>query len=325
MKTVLAILSHVVHGYVGNRAMLFPLQYSGWDVDAINTTDFSNHPGYGSFKGKSEDLSSIDSLLDGLTQLDIDYDLVISGYIPNPSILSLLLEKSFKNWILDPVMGDNGKLYVQDLIPPLYKEILASGNVLLTTPNQFEFELLTDHKVTDIPSLISAISTFRSIFKVANLVISSLQLEDGSLISVGVTATKIFYIPIKSVDCHFNGSGDLFAALLANKFFSSTELNPEILSDTLSKIYNVLSYTFDEARKIDPTVSNIKDLNIIGLRSKLLENNEGDLLEKVVYLNDEGMIKKLNGKLSRENETTELRKGNKGESVESNFEGYTLV
>lgn len=34
---VLAIQSHVVHGYVGNRAATFPLQYRGWDVDALNT------------------------------------------------------------------------------------------------------------------------------------------------------------------------------------------------------------------------------------------------------------------------------------------------
>ena len=50
-RKVLSIQSHVVHGYVGNKAATFPLQYQGWDVDALNTVQFSNHPGYGHFTG----------------------------------------------------------------------------------------------------------------------------------------------------------------------------------------------------------------------------------------------------------------------------------
>jgi pyridoxine kinase len=66
-RRVLSIQSHVVHGYVGivnilfhllfisretyghllpgNKAATFPLQLLGWDVDAINTVQFSNHAG----------------------------------------------------------------------------------------------------------------------------------------------------------------------------------------------------------------------------------------------------------------------------------------
>ena len=42
---VLSIQSHVVHGYVGNKAATFPLQVLGFDVDAINSVQFSNHTG----------------------------------------------------------------------------------------------------------------------------------------------------------------------------------------------------------------------------------------------------------------------------------------
>lgn len=34
---VLSIQSHVVSGYVGNKAATFPLQVLGFDVDAINS------------------------------------------------------------------------------------------------------------------------------------------------------------------------------------------------------------------------------------------------------------------------------------------------
>ena len=42
---VLSVQSHVVSGYVGNRAAIFPLQLLGIDVDAINSLQFSNHTG----------------------------------------------------------------------------------------------------------------------------------------------------------------------------------------------------------------------------------------------------------------------------------------
>lgn len=44
-QRVLSIQSHVVHGYVGNKAATFPLQLLGFEVDALNTVQFSNHTG----------------------------------------------------------------------------------------------------------------------------------------------------------------------------------------------------------------------------------------------------------------------------------------
>ena len=42
---VLSIQSHVVHGHVGNKCAVFPLQLLGFDVDPINSVQFSNHAG----------------------------------------------------------------------------------------------------------------------------------------------------------------------------------------------------------------------------------------------------------------------------------------
>lgn len=43
---VLSIQSHVVSGYVGNKAAVLPLQLLGFNVDIINSVQFSNHTGY---------------------------------------------------------------------------------------------------------------------------------------------------------------------------------------------------------------------------------------------------------------------------------------
>ncbi|KAF8825548.1 hypothetical protein HHX47_DHR6000288 [Lentinula edodes] len=42
---VLSIQSHVAFGYVGGKAAAFPLQCLGYDVDLVNTVNFSNHAG----------------------------------------------------------------------------------------------------------------------------------------------------------------------------------------------------------------------------------------------------------------------------------------
>lgn len=289
-KSVLAILSHVVHGHVGNRAMLFPLQYCGWDVDTINTTDFSNHPGYGSFAGVTTDRKTIHDIMEGLDVLEVKYDMVITGYVSNVDILDMMYERLTQLpkatlWIVDPVMGDSGRLYVSQELVPIYQKILASGKVSLTTPNQFEFETLIHRKITNKDSLIAGIEAFQELYKVENLVISSI-LVDGQMVSVGVNSQQIFYIPISQVDCHFNGSGDLFTALLANKFTGT--IGPETLSDCLVKIHSVLSHTYQKVQAHDASITNIKDLDIIGLRNCLLQDNTKDLLEEVVFLKSIG-------------------------------------
>lgn len=42
------------------------------------------------------------------------------------------------NIVLDPVMGDQGRLYVNENVLPAYKNILRDSDLIL--PNQFEAE-----------------------------------------------------------------------------------------------------------------------------------------------------------------------------------------
>ena len=48
---LISVQSHVAYGHVGNSAAVFPLQRLGVEVWPIHTVQFSNHPGYGSWKG----------------------------------------------------------------------------------------------------------------------------------------------------------------------------------------------------------------------------------------------------------------------------------
>jgi len=63
---ILSIQSHVAFGHVGNAAATFPLQRLGIEVWPIHTVQFSNHTGYGSWKGRVFDADMIREVMAGI-------------------------------------------------------------------------------------------------------------------------------------------------------------------------------------------------------------------------------------------------------------------
>ena len=125
-------------------------------------------------------------------------------------------------WVLDPVMGDNGKLYVAEDVVPAYKSLISLADLIL--PNQFEAELLSDVKITDMDTLTQAIQVIHEKYKIPHVVITSVNLSapdqpPSHLSVVGSTMTstgraRLFKIVFPSIDCYFSGTGDMFAALM---------------------------------------------------------------------------------------------------------------
>lgn len=93
----------------------------------------------------------ITDLFEGLKQSYLDdFDMMLSGYIPGAEAVQavgrIAAELKSKRrqqsggffWVLDPVMGDNGKLYVAEDVVPAYQSLLPHADLIL--PNQFEAE-----------------------------------------------------------------------------------------------------------------------------------------------------------------------------------------
>lgn len=294
---ILSILSHVVHGYVGNRAITFPLQYLGWNVDALNTVNLSNHPGYGKFSGKVEEPELIGKVLTGLKNIGNsvgEYNMVLTGYLPNDEIIETVKQEIFESFkdckrkpllIMDPILGDNGKIYVKETIIPVYKEILKSGLVDLITPNQFEFEVLTGVTISDFDSLSAAIHKFNADFDVKNLVLSSVNVGDD-MYSLGYTreSSKAFLVPIKEIPCKFFGCGDLLTGLISHGFHLNKGLTPAVLKDCITKLTMILQKTLDIERQRTgkQQISVVNDIKIIPLAS-ILDRNY-DSVEDVEYI-----------------------------------------
>jgi len=226
---VLSIQSHVVSGYVGNKSAVFPLQVLGFEVDFINSVQFSNHTGYSHFKGQILDDGQLGELVEGLVlnNLHRKHTHLLTGYINSVSFLQKVAEvvsilKSANPplvYVCDPVMGDNGKLYVTPDLLPIYRDVILPLADIVT-PNQYEAELLTGAKITDITSAFKAIDFFHA-KGVKTVVISSTDFGSGKTM-LGLGSQKAsssspprrLQVRIPRLEAHFTGTGDLFAALL---------------------------------------------------------------------------------------------------------------
>ncbi|KAI6659280.1 Pyridoxal kinase [Oopsacas minuta] len=253
-RRVLSIQSHVVHGYCGNRSATFPLQVLGYEVDCINTVQFSNHTQYKSHSGSAINEEEILQLIKGLKDNQLfGYTHMLTGYTRSSSVLSIFtnvveeLREANKDFVYlcDPVLGDHGLLYVPDEMIGAYKKTLHIPNIL--TPNQFELELLTGMEVVKITDAIAAINSLHKLGP-KTVVITSFELEgDGNLYCIGSqlgTDPVAFKFP--KLEANFVGSGDLFAALFLGWFHMGLKT---ALKNTLQTMQSILHRTLKAAGK----------------------------------------------------------------------------
>src|SRR6185437_14952326 len=91
---LLSIQSHVAYGHVGNSAAVFPLQRMGVEVWPIHTVQFSNHTGYGAWRGRASEAALIGEIVAGLETRGVlgECDGVLSGYVGAPDIGAAILD-----------------------------------------------------------------------------------------------------------------------------------------------------------------------------------------------------------------------------------------
>ena len=231
--SILSIQSWVTFGHVGNAAALFPLQRLGAEVWAINTVQFSNHPGYGSFAGQVTEGAAVAALVAGLAARNVlgEVDAVLSGYLGEAATGEAVLDAVARVRALrpdalyccDPVMGDRaGGLYVRpDVATLLQQRAVASADIL--TPNLFELELLVPGLRQDPPPTLRRVAEAAQALRArmrrcgpALVLVTSVEALETppasiDLLLAGDAGTVLLRTPRLPVEV--NGAGDLLAAL----------------------------------------------------------------------------------------------------------------
>jgi pyridoxine kinase len=255
MPTVLSIQSWVACGNVGNTAALFPLQRLGVETWSLNTVAFSNHTGYGKWRGDAVPAAEIASLFEGIAELGIlsRCDAVLSGYLgeaeAGPVLLDIVARIKEANpralFACDPVMGDFGPgWYVRTGIPEFYRDhAVAVADIM--TPNRFELEWLTGSRVGTLVEAGAAAARLQrqgpGIVLVTSLEPASDRVAVVAAGPDGVWAAETPRLPIEATGC-----GDAVAALFLGWLLKGKPL-PEALAATIAAIYGVIEATMRSA------------------------------------------------------------------------------
>lgn len=273
MSQILSMQSHVAYGYVGNRAAVFPLQRLGNEVIAINTVQFSNHTGYGSWTGDIMPIEHINKIFEGLAQRGIfkEIDAVLTGYLGDAALGEVLLkwlhlikqQNPHLIYCCDPVMGDVGRgIFVREGVPEFFKnKAIHSADIL--TPNQFELELLTNIAINHLNDARAACQLLHERGTKIVLLTSLTRTDaDPNQIEMLVHTEKEAYLiatPRLPLPIPANGSGDTTTALFLARYLETKNLKKS-LELTANSIYAIFKSTFDAKRR---------ELNLIATQDEL--------------------------------------------------------
>lgn len=225
MPSILSIQSWVAYGHVGNASAIFPLQRLGAEVWGIHTVQFSNHTGYGAWRGQVFGAELIRDCVEGIEERGAlpRCDAVLSGYMGSAEIGAAILDAARRVkaanpaalWCCDPVIGDVGRgVFVRPGIPEFLRDA-ALPAADIATPNQFELEWLTGRSVTTLDEAKEAVAALQAMGPRCVLV-TSLRLADTPEGEIGMLAGeggRFWRLSTPMLPLSVNGAGDAIAAL----------------------------------------------------------------------------------------------------------------
>ena len=252
--SILSIQSSVAYGYVGNSAAVFPLQRMGFEVWPVNTVHFSNHTGYGEWRGTVLPAEDVAGIVRGIEDRGVlpGCDAVLSGYMGDASLGEVIVGAAARVkghnpravYCCDPVMGDAGRgFFVRPGIPEFIKGV-AVPTADIITPNQFELEFLTGFEVGDLDDTLAAADEARRLGP-ETVLTTSLRRGNapaGTIEMLAISGEGAWLVGTPMLALEVNGAGDATAALFLARLLRG-ETVAEALSTTASAVHAVLEET----------------------------------------------------------------------------------
>jgi pyridoxine kinase len=251
---ILSIQSAVAYGHVGNSAAVFPLQRIGVEVLPVYTVNFSNHTGYGAWRGPLISPDDVREVILGIEERGAfpEIDVVLSGYQGGEGIADVILDtvQRVKQanpsavYSCDPVMGNaKSGCFVAPAIPILLRDrVVPAADII--TPNQFELGFLTDTQPDTLETTLASVELIRATGP-RTVLVTSVERPDApdetvEMLAVddsGAWIVRTPHIPMKA-----NGSGDVTAALFTAHYRGTGDL-AYALARTTSSVFDLLERT----------------------------------------------------------------------------------
>ncbi|HYI50788.1 MAG TPA: pyridoxal kinase PdxY [Microbacterium sp.] len=251
---ILSIQSAVAFGHVGNSAAVFPLQRIGVEVLPVYTVNFSNHTGYGAWRGPLISPDDVRDVLTGIEERGVfpGVDVVLSGYQGGEGIGEVILDAVARVkaanphavYACDPVMGNaSSGCFVAPAIPVLLRDrVVPVADII--TPNQFELGFLTGTEPLTLEDTLASVDLVRATGP-RTVLVTSVQRPDRpedtvEMLAVNDEGAWIVQTPLLPMKA--NGSGDVTAALFT-AHYARTRDAEDALSRTTSSVYDLLERT----------------------------------------------------------------------------------
>jgi pyridoxine kinase len=250
----LSIQSHVAYGHVGNAAAVFPLQRMGVEVWPVHTVQFSNHTGYGEWKGQVFDAALIRGVVAGIEAREVlgECDGVLSGYMGGADIGDAILDavatvrraNPEARYCCDPVIGDVGRgIFVRPGIPEFMKaKAVPAADII--TPNQFELDYLSGRESDTAARARDALKAVHDLGP-RTILVTSLHTDETPDHSIDMLASDdsgCFRLRTPKLPLSINGAGDAIAAMFFAHYLRTGEIQ-QALSSAGSSIFGILSCT----------------------------------------------------------------------------------
>jgi pyridoxine kinase len=257
--SILSIQSSVAYGHVGNSAAVFPLQRLGHEVWPVHTVLFSNHTGYGAWRGPVIPGADVHEVILGMEERGAlaRVDLVLSGYQGSPEIASVVLDAVDRvrsanpaaAYACDPVMGNaESGCFVDPAIPALLRdEVVPRADVI--TPNQFELGQIVGadlSRASDVDAILAAADAARDLGPTTVLVTSVAHAGQpaDTIEMIAVSGEGAWSVRTPRLAFHANGSGDVTAALFSAHLVDGGD-PATALARTASSVFDLLVNTLD--------------------------------------------------------------------------------
>ena len=251
---ILSIQSAVAYGHVGNSAAVFPLQRIGVEVLPVYTVNFSNHTGYGAWRGPMISPDDVRDVLTGIEERGVldQIDVVLSGYQGGEGIADVILDAVARVkaanpsavYACDPVMGNaKSGCFVAPAIPDLLRDrVVPAADII--TPNQFELGYLTGTEPDTLESTLASVDAAREMGP-RTVLVTSVERPDRpqdtiEMLAVDDAGAWIVQTPLLPLKA--NGSGDVTAALFT-AHYRDTGSAAEALARTTSSVFDLLERT----------------------------------------------------------------------------------
>jgi pyridoxine kinase len=242
VKTILSIQSQVAGARVGNSVAGFAMERLGVRVLQLPTTILGRRPDHGPPGGGPVTGETLSALVDGLAADGVlgEIDLVLSGYLGAADHVAVILDavqrvkaaNADAIYVCDPVLGDEGRLYVSAEIA----EAVMHGlwrRADWVTPNAFELGYLTGGGVD---SLSAALSAARRLGKPVLCSSIPTALGLGNLLAA---PSGDWFCETERTPRAPKGAGDLLTALFVARRVRG-EAPPMALEGATGAVYDVI-------------------------------------------------------------------------------------